>query len=821
MQPGSILVHWESLRYSGCSVLGILTIIATLVSMLYTTAAEALVAPKLVWGPVENRILVGDVYTTFANYGYLADNCMSVLPVDADSLNRNVTCLQIQYLGPSYSDYQAFTRAWRLEPEKDLPLPTTLEFRPPPTAWIQESGITAIGSWIDRVDNAAVSQKYGRFVQNVTVAMPHANILAAMDHPANGLTQGNSPSNRGSYEVEASVMSPALNVLCAGMNASELAPIVYTEWPDKGGNFDPETWEINPPADLPGRGDGEWNNRTAVDELFGFGPDYPNTTTVAPIFGTLPMPNMTAVNVTTDYVSNAIYLLGASPPGRKPEYVLCSLKAHYSPQCSTRYKVTPSGSEFSAFCEQGNRARYGALHPSMDRPIWAPDWRFVAVHWMYGMSLDSGVRNKKSTSSWLLTKLVPTMPSLPPNRPSISEALAVLAGNTLMLSAVNASFAPFANWTRTAASSRVDRPIAESFNATVRQLVYASGGTQPWQGVFYPILLFAFAISVLCLVFMVLGIRGNPITDFTEPQNLFTLAVNSPSTSKMEGACGSGPDGEQLGEKWHVSMQEQDEHYYIQFKEDHQEAKDTKGPLIWETESAIELIEDGHERLIRSSQATREYRKLALRKTWEEFLDRLDGTLHTSLTQMTRANGRTLLFDDNDFTKSEQYFAALQILHKCNDWIKGTLRDFKELCQNTTRELGFSEAADIPDEELEDFRALCRAFFDGVEVHFQPLLDRVERKVEELFNATSVKEASKRHKASREQPPTEPLYLGIHRCYGVLSAHGSFFGMHIFDPNDVSSDSQTPFIVTFVVLNVATYVTAACALLVAREDSSI
>jgi hypothetical protein len=42
MQPGSLIVHWESLRYSGWTILGAITLIATLVAMLYTTAAEAL-----------------------------------------------------------------------------------------------------------------------------------------------------------------------------------------------------------------------------------------------------------------------------------------------------------------------------------------------------------------------------------------------------------------------------------------------------------------------------------------------------------------------------------------------------------------------------------------------------------------------------------------------------------------------------------------------------------------------------------------------------------------------------------------------------------
>lgn len=42
MQPGSMLVHWETVRYSALTFLGLIALSATFVAMLYTTAAEAL-----------------------------------------------------------------------------------------------------------------------------------------------------------------------------------------------------------------------------------------------------------------------------------------------------------------------------------------------------------------------------------------------------------------------------------------------------------------------------------------------------------------------------------------------------------------------------------------------------------------------------------------------------------------------------------------------------------------------------------------------------------------------------------------------------------
>lgn len=42
MQPGTLITHWETVRYAAFTVLGVIALIATFVAMLYTTAADAL-----------------------------------------------------------------------------------------------------------------------------------------------------------------------------------------------------------------------------------------------------------------------------------------------------------------------------------------------------------------------------------------------------------------------------------------------------------------------------------------------------------------------------------------------------------------------------------------------------------------------------------------------------------------------------------------------------------------------------------------------------------------------------------------------------------
>jgi hypothetical protein len=45
--------------------------------------------------------------------------------------------------------------------------------------------------------------------------------------------------------------------------------------------------------------------------------------------------------------------------------------------------------------------------------------------------------------------------------------------------------------------------------------------------------------------------------------------------------------------------------------------------------------------------------------------------------------------------------------------------------------------------------------------------------------------------------------------------------MHLFDPNGNSAASQVPFILTFVILSLATYFVAACALWLIRDGDSV
>lgn len=70
-------------------------------------------------------------------------------------------------------------------------------------------------------------------------------------------------------------------------------------------------------------------------------------------------------------------------------------------------------------------------------------------------------------------------------------------------------------------------------------------------------------LNLLCLVYLLL--HSGFVTDFTDPQNLFTLAINSPPSFRVKGCCGSGPVKGDFTIPWQVGYAPKVNHYF--FKE--------------------------------------------------------------------------------------------------------------------------------------------------------------------------------------------------------------------------------------------------------------
>ncbi|KAJ5946576.1 hypothetical protein N7454_003415 [Penicillium verhagenii] len=606
MQPGSMLVHWETMRYSALTFLGAIALTSTFVAMLYTTAAEALVSPKLNPGPLEKTVIWGKVSAAFANDIYLEDTCKTPITISMDSAYRNSTCLELLHVGTAYHNYQQWISSWsELSPSN---MSDKLSSRPPPTGSIWDN-TTVTGSWIEIQNITELSKKHKRMMNNVTMAFPHGNVPAAAMDPRNNIRQPQEATGEGTYNIEASVPSPAVNVLCVGMNATELKPMIYSEWPYQ--HFNAVTWmqdiysnEYIPKLPL-------YLNSTVVDSIFGFGPEYQQR---PPTFGTYPAEFNTILYSTGIWPTAAIYLLG-KPSASSPDYVMCSMQAKLTGVCSTLYDADSSGASLYTNCENSsNTLQYDRHVDNFKEGVWSPDWKNVADTWATAVNLGSGITVADASNERLIMQLMPAHDnktdtwSLDPTLPSIGEALAVMAGSTLILSTQNTPFVQ--GWSYNLAES-LETPAYENFTATIKAIGYSSGGTDKWQGVFYVILVCAFLTSAVCLVFMIIEARGHQITDFTEPQNLFALAMNSPQSAILRGACGCGPVGHQMKERWSIGMQENDEHYYIRAKADgaSPEAQSTGYSRVNQME-----VDDSDVKPF--SPAVNEFRRISNRNSW-------------------------------------------------------------------------------------------------------------------------------------------------------------------------------------------------------------
>ena len=397
--------------------------------------------------------------------------------------------------------------------------------------------------------------RYGRRVTNVTAAFPHANLFAAAQDPINNIMQPNDLGGLGGYSIIASVPSPTINVMCAAMTADELSPLIYTSWPGSNGTFNDSTWSTFPP-------EGVWRfpsygNKTVVDDLFDFGEAAQQR---PPVFPKLPAPLNTLVNGTGDWPSYSVYVLGNNPVA-DPPYSLCAVRSMQYPMCSSRYRTSGSGGVMEAHCEDKDDAfSYHRHHPEAPSGKWDPDWKNIASEWANSLSLGSGISDANASITRALTDLIPTHDYLEPSLPSLAESLVVLAGETAMLASQDAPFIHFWNYSSDVVS--LADPQYQQFPAKLQTQDYASGGVQQWQGMFYVILIAIFAMNLFVLGYLI--IRGGQVTDYTEPQNLFALAVNSPASGALAGSCGAGPQREQFAVEWKVHME--NEHLFFQEK---------------------------------------------------------------------------------------------------------------------------------------------------------------------------------------------------------------------------------------------------------------
>ena len=326
--------------------------------------------------------------------------------------------------------------------------------------------------------------------------------------------------------------------------------MIYSKWPRSDSSALnltdwPNGFNIPPYPD--------WLNKTPVDDLFEFGERYGRR---HPVFPKLPVPYNTIVNGSGAFI-DTLYILATSPDST---YMLCAMRTSLTPNCSTEYHASKSGGFLNTRCGRADSdLAYGTSATEATEGVVNRDWTSVAGQWALATGLNAGITDGRASNARILTQLIPTTQPLDASWPSIAEALAVLSSSTLLLSSVDAPFIHFWNYSSTVVS--LIEPQYEGFNATIRTQDYSSGWISSWQNTFFLVLFIMFILNLLCLAYL---LPKRMITDFMEPQNMFSLSLNSKASKAIEGACGAGPQREQFDIGWFIKCDTDREHFYIE-----------------------------------------------------------------------------------------------------------------------------------------------------------------------------------------------------------------------------------------------------------------
>lgn len=289
-QPGSLITHAETVPSAGMTILGALSLTATVAATFYTTASDAMVAPKLKYGGWESKELKGHYLSSYANAQYVQQMCPSLLK-DEDEEHAHEACMNVQFSGQSYRNLMDFMDIWTDINDNGTGASTQLSNRPAGTTLLYDN-TTMEAAWIEThaSDVERSFEEHSRIVNNVTMAMPHPGVYGAATSKINGILQPDDLAGVGEYKLRAGVVAPSINVMCVSMSAEELEPLVFTEWPDIDEDDDieetgvgdqvmaAEGWEDMVPV----WAEDEYLNSTDVDDIFKWGEDYDRRPPVFP-----------------------------------------------------------------------------------------------------------------------------------------------------------------------------------------------------------------------------------------------------------------------------------------------------------------------------------------------------------------------------------------------------------------------------------------------------------------------------------------------------------------------------------------------------------
>lgn len=382
-------------------------------------------------GRYTDMVYAGRLKTGFANVNYVKSICSTPITSAMDAEYAGSTCLQLEHAGQGFHNYQRYLSVWK--DWNRFGNGTSDQHRRPPGYGLLHDNTTVTAQWIDVIDTVKESKKYGRAINRVSMAMPHSGVFSAARYGENNIMQPEELNSEGTYSLRASVPSPVMNVLCANLNETELAPIVYDAWPNNE-TVTGLNWSVL-------QANATTKNDTVVDELFGWTKkddkkmlDYP------PVFPRYPAAFNTVMNHTSfAWGRDSIYLMGAGGnmddgTALNGTYLVCKIHVTLTSRCTTEYNATGSGGSMEALCEDRDpHMAYINSNSSEPENVAVVDWRDIGFDWSNSMSLGAGINDAAASNARLLTQLMLKENDrgeydLSPSLPSPAEALAVMSG---------------------------------------------------------------------------------------------------------------------------------------------------------------------------------------------------------------------------------------------------------------------------------------------------------------------------------------------------------------------------------------------------------
>ncbi|KAI1500824.1 hypothetical protein F5X99DRAFT_385095 [Biscogniauxia marginata] len=624
IQPGSLLTYWEGIPSTITTPLGALSLTATLCGLLYTTASDAIVSPKLMFGEWKSQELQGLVQGSYANPYFIKETCATPVDVRMDNQSSAASCLDVQFSGQSYNNLLTFMREWQTIHDGRSSTTDRLSERPTGKHNLFDN-TTMISTWIETEfdDPAASFNEHHRIINNVTLAMPHPGVYTAATDPANDILQPSDLMGVGEYSIRASVVSPVVNVMCVNMSPEELSPLVYTQWPFArnhsteipGQQIGVDDWFEDVPVVSPT----EWLNRTVADDVFRWGEKYGRR---PPVFQLFPI-DYNMITNTTVVFSDAIYILAKSPAIE--DYTVCELRSWVTSKCSTEFDISGiAGGHMRAHCEDPNdESAYARVEPELSDLTSEPskDWRNVADQWRLSMDLNGGTQNNNASNARIFTNLILGAPRLDPRLPSMAEALSVLASSTLVVGSMHTPYHP--SWTHGGDQMKLDTAVYETFHAELQTQQYTSSHEASWQGIFYPVLGLVFALNVFCLAYLIgggtvmCGLFGrgenksrNKNTDYHSKKHSRSTSDSSDMSEGRGHDSGGGPDSREMAVPWRLGYATGSNHYFFE------EARDRPGRRT--NAGGAELLADATSNTKggSSNRFGRSYKRLSSSRAW-------------------------------------------------------------------------------------------------------------------------------------------------------------------------------------------------------------